>query len=78
MSENQPAQPAPPNVNVGNMQDVKGIVALVTVIGYLGISAAAIFTKTVTDPTPLLNGLGILATAVVMFFFGTKTAQANQ
>ncbi|MGA8856792.1 MAG: hypothetical protein WB643_06440 [Candidatus Bathyarchaeia archaeon] len=85
MSENPPAPnpptpmaPAPTVVSVGNMQDVKGIVALVTVIGYLGISAAAIFTKTVPDPTPLLTGLGVLATAVVMFFFGTKSGQANQ
>jgi hypothetical protein len=65
-------------VSVGNMQDVKGIVALVTVLGYLGISAAAIFTHTVPDPTPLLTGLGVLATAVVMFFFGTKSGQTNQ
>jgi hypothetical protein len=86
MSDNPPVPPPPTPtapapttvVSVGNMQDVKGIVALVTVIGYLSISAAAIFTKTVPDPTPLLTGLGVLATAVVMFFFGTKSGQANQ
>jgi hypothetical protein len=64
-------------VSVGNMQDVRGIIALVTVGGYLGISAAAIFLKVVADPTPLLTGVGILATAVVMFFFGTKAGGAS-
>ena len=61
--------------NVGNPQDIQGILALAIIVGYVAISAAVIFTHLVTDPTTILTGLSTLAAAVSAFYFGVKSQQ---
>ena len=74
MAEN-PAANQP--TDIGNPKDVQGIVAVATVVGFIGVAGAAAIADVIrgVDPTPILNVIAPIAFGVVAFYFGVKSQQ---
>ena len=65
---------SPDEVNVGNPQDIQGILALIIIGAILVVSAIALLKG--ADPLMVLDKLLLLGAVVVGFYYGVKSQQS--
>ena len=77
MSQRENEAPIDTSADISNPRDVQGILAIALTAGFLGIAAFAL-TKagTMQDVISVVNIIAPLASLVLGFYFGKKSAEA--